>query len=154
VAKDDLKLILYETLGWGGRERDRATSDAAYELMYHVAQAVLGAGGSLMVESNFRPDAGSRIGELQRSCGAGAIQIRCSAEREVLVSRLEARARSAARHPGHADEQTFSGELEALLASGAALSIEGPLIELDTTGPDQVDAEAVAAQVRRLMRRE
>jgi predicted kinase len=154
VAKDDLKLILYETLGWGGRARDRATSDAAYGLMYHLAEIQLRAGSSLLLESNFRPEAGSRLAGLQAKYGAGVIQIRCSADREVLISRLGARARSGQRHPGHADDETFQHELEGILVSGAALPIDGPLIEVDTTGPAQIDAEAVAAEVRRLMDQE
>lgn len=150
ISKDELKVILYDTLGWGGRERDRQVSDAAYALMYHLAETEMRAGSSLMLESNFRIEAGPTIAALQEQHAFRTIQIRCWASREVLVSRLEARAASGERHPGHADRQTIETELEELLASGAALLLDGPLIEVDTTDPAQIDEGALLATVLRL----
>lgn len=147
IGKDDLKVILYGTLGWGGRERDRATSDAAYEIMFHLARQVLGAGGSLMLESNFRPEAAARLLELQRRTGSGVLQVRCTAPREVLIGRLRRRVEEGGRHPGHADAETLAGELEALLASGPVLDLAGPLIEVDTSTPGPVDARALVERI-------
>jgi predicted kinase len=154
ISKDELKVILYDTLGWGGRERDRQVSDAAYALMYHLAETEMRAGRSMMLESNFRTEAGPTLAALQEQHACRVIQIRCWAAREVLVSRLEARAASGERHPGHADRQTVATELEGLLASGAALSLDGPLIQVDTTDPEQIDEGALLATVLRLMSEE
>jgi predicted kinase len=151
ISKDDLKVILYETLGWGGRERDRKVSDAAYELMYLLLESEMATGRSLMLESNFRVEAGQRIAAVQEQHEFNVIQIRCWASRDVLVSRLEARASSGERHPGHADRETLATELDGLLASGAALALDGPLIEIETTDPQQIDRGALLMTVKGLM---
>ena len=151
IGKDDLKVILYDTLGWGGREQDRRVSDAAYELMYHLTEIEMRAGRSLMLESNFRMEAGPRIAALHQRYGFQPIQIRCWASREVLVSRLKARAASGERHLGHADRETVASELEGLLASGSALSLDGPTIEVETTHPEQIDEGALLTAVLSVM---
>jgi predicted kinase len=151
ISKDDLKVILYDTLGWGGRERDRKVSDAAYALMYHLAEIEMRAGRSLMLEANFRREAGQRIAALQEQYGYRLIQIRCWASREVLVSRMKARAASRERHPGHADRETLENELEGLLASGSRLSLDGPIVEVETTDPEEIDERSLLTTVARWM---
>lgn len=132
LTKDDLKVIMYETLGWGGRPWDRATSDAAYGIMFHLVDAILPSGGALMIEANFRPSASERLRAALDHSGAACAQIYCTAPREVLVQRLRARTEQEQRHPGHADAETIE-DLDHLLATGVPLDLPGPVLRLDTS---------------------
>lgn len=150
LTKDDLKVIMYDTLGWGGRKLDRATSDAAYELMFHTAQMQLSVGGALMLEANFRATAAQRLRPLLEAHRAAVVQIWCTAPRGTLVERLRERTSSRVRHPGHADDETFK-DLEHLLSSGVVLDLPGPVYAVDTgreAGPDAVE---VAGHLRALI---
>jgi predicted kinase len=148
ITKDDLKVILYEQYGWGGRERDRRASDAAYELMYQFAEALLARGLSLVLESNFRPEAAARISGLRIKHRFRIFQIRCTASRRVLMDRLERRARSASRHPGHEDS-TDADHLAEMLRSGARLELDGEFVEVDTSQPANGELESLVENLAR-----
>ncbi|MGQ0678956.1 MAG: hypothetical protein ACT4OM_04750 [Actinomycetota bacterium] len=110
---------------------DRATSAAAYELMFHLLEHQLGAGLPAMIEANFKPVAAPRLAELVARHSGRLFQIRCVAARAVLEQRLRNRAANGERHPGHADDQTVQ-EIEELLSSGVKLDLEGAFVEIDT----------------------
>lgn len=148
ISKDDLKVILYDTLGWGGRQRDRDTSTAAYELMLHVLRQHLQAAVPLMIESNFRPEVAARLSKLLGDHNAKVVQVRCFASRKVLVERISQRAASGVRHPGHADSETAEN-LNDLLASGVQLELNGFSLEVDTTPGKRLDRQSLVAQIRR-----
>jgi predicted kinase len=150
ICKDDLKEILFDTLGWGDRARSRRYSDAAYEVLFHLAEVELAAGRSLMIEANFRPEAAPRLSELGRRCSFSTVQVRCFADRRTLIERMTRRAEQGLRHPGHADSETLS-ELDSMLASGAALPLGWPLLEVDTTHPDRIDGTELARRVKALI---
>lgn len=143
VCKDDLKEILFERLGWSDRSWSRRVSDAAYELMFHVAEAELSAGRSLMLEANFRPEAAGRV---RRLPPRRVLQVHCSADRATLVERLTARAAHRLRHPGHVDDQTLA-EIEDMLTSGSILDLPGPVLTVDTTAGFKEDLDELAGRV-------
>lgn len=150
LAKDDLKVILYDTLGWGGRKLDRATSEAAYELMFHMAELQLRAGGSLMLEANFRVAAADRLRPVVEAQRAAVVQVRCTAPRDTLVERLKDRTERRLRHPGHADHETI-GDLEHLLSTGVVLDLPGPVCTVDTSREAESVPERVAERIRSLL---
>lgn len=149
-CKDDLKEILFDVLGWEDRATSRTYSDAAYEILFHLTEAELAAGRSVMIEANFRPETASRLGEIGGRHPFSAVQIRCSALRPVLEARLRRRAQQPLRHPGHVDSQTLA-EVDAMLASGQALALGGPVLEVDTTHGESVDREELARRVEALI---
>ena len=149
LSKDDLKEVLFDTLGWGDRERSRALSDAAYRLMFHVAERELKAGRSFMVEANFRPEAATALAAMVAANRSAAVRVRCFAEPEVLMERLARRAEQKLRHPGHLDAELLP-EAATLITEGG-VDLDGPLMEVDTTDPKTVDVGAVAKRVTDLM---
>jgi predicted kinase len=149
IGKDDLKEVLFDSLGWGNRERSRVLSDAAYRLMFHLAEIQLAVGRSCMLEANFRPEAGSVLRELAARSPFRAIRVRCFADPEVLMERMHRRANEPLRHPGHLDAQLLP-EAGRLIEEGS-VDLEGPLIEVDTTDPRSVDVEEIARRIERLM---
>lgn len=131
-TKDDLKRVLYDTLGWGGRERDREVGAAALGLLEHLVRTELAAARSLAVESNFREVSASWLARAATDAGAAIVQIRCTAARDVLEARVRARAADPGRHPGYADGEWLETEADAVFASGAWLDLDGARLEIDT----------------------
>jgi predicted kinase len=149
IAKDDLKEVLFDSLGWGDRERSRALSDAAYRLMFHLAERQLAAGRSCILEANFRPEAGALLRDLGVRSPYRAITVRCFADHKVLLERMQRRAHEPLRHPGHLDAQLLP-EAGKLIREGS-VDVEGPLIEVDTTNPQSVGLAGVARLIEQLM---
>ncbi len=140
VAKDEIKELLYETIGTGDVGFSGRLGGAAYALVFAGAARVLRAGQPVIAEANFFR--GSAEPELAALPSHRLVQVHCSAPLDLLVERY----RSRARHPGHNDGDKID-ELAARLASGAhdPLDLDGELIELDTSAP--VDADALVAHV-------
>jgi predicted kinase len=149
ISKDDLKEVLFDSLGWGDRERSRALSEASYRLMFHLAERQLAAGRSCILEANFRPEAGAALRVLGARVPFRAIRVRCFADPEVLLERLKCRTQDRLRHPGHLDAELLP-EAGTLIQEGS-VEVEGPLIEVDTTDPQSVDVEEIARRLKGLM---
>jgi predicted kinase len=149
LSKDEIKESLFDTVGWGDREQSRALSDAAYDLMFDRLEEELAGGGPVMLEANFRPEAAERLAGLVESVPYRAIQIRCIARREVLMERLSRRAKGKLRHPGHLDSELLK-EAGALIEDGF-VDLPGPVLEVDTSDPEKVNAGAIALQLAVLM---
>lgn len=150
ICKDDLKEILFDELGWGDPRQSRRLSEAVYRIMFHLVWTQVGAGRSLILEANFRPEAAPELERIRSHRPFRLLQIRCYAEREVLVERLTARARQGSRHPGHADTGLLD-DLDKLLGTGVVLALEGPVLEVDTTHPAAWDPDGVAGRARTLL---
>lgn len=149
-AKDDLKELLFDTLGWSDREWSRRLGIASIRLLYRLAEIELAAGRSLVLESNFRPtydDAPFQA--IQRRYPFRPIQLHCTAETQTLVRRVISRAASPDRHPGHV-EQTWLDEFAvALRAAGfGTLALDGPIHTFDTTDFAAIDYPALLTALR------
>jgi predicted kinase len=149
LSKDEIKEILFDSLGWGDRERSRALSDAAYGLMFHLLEKELAAGRSAMLEANFRPEAAQRLARILENSPYRAIQIRCTADRQVLMDRLTHRAEQKLRHPGHLDAALLP-EAAKLIENGF-VELPGPVLEVDSTDPEKVEPSLIAQRVAELM---
>lgn len=140
IAKDDIKESLYDSLGADDVGASERLGKAAYALIFSLARSMLGSGVSAIVEANFFQDQKEDFMVLPAH---RFVQIHCHAPLAVLTERYASRS----RHAVHYDAEKIK-ELPARLASGAhdALDLPGELIELDTTGP--VDLEALAEALR------
>jgi predicted kinase len=149
VAKDPVKELLFDQLGTGDVEWSQRLGRAVYPLLLHVLELELRAGRSCIVEANFDHDASSReLGALQRRLPFHALQLVCTAEPEVLLTRYAARAGT--RHPGHLDAERVD-EIRAAIAAGRwrSLDLDGESVEVDTTDWAAVDATALVERARR-----
>ena len=98
IEKDVLKETLFDTLGADDVETSQRLGVATYALMFAIAEAVLRANSSLVLEANFfRGRDESRFAELPPH---RFVQVHCEAPLDVLVARYTTRP---ARHPGHHD---------------------------------------------------
>ena len=141
VCKDDFKELLFDSLGAGDADWSARLSRAAFDIQFRVAEKLLEAGLSVLLEGNFRAEAhGERIAGL----AAGRVrllQVACRADPDALAARRSARARDGRRHPGHLDALPGADP-----GTYGPLSID-PTFDHDSTG--EPDA-AFAALLQRL----
>ncbi|HEY1753652.1 MAG TPA: ATP-binding protein [Caulobacteraceae bacterium] len=137
VGKDILKETLYDHLPPGA---DRAAwskvlGGAAMELIWTLAAHAPGA----VLEANFRPGSDYERSKLT-GLAAPLVEVYCRCPPELAAQRYAVR--HAGRHPTH-----VAGEvsLEALSEFDRPLAL-GPVIEIDTSGP--VNLDMLAAGVR------
>ena len=145
VEKDEIKETLYDALGVGDVEWSRRLGGATYPLIFLFVRRCLAAGRPVIAEANFfRGDQEHHFRTLPPH---RALQINCRAPLDVLLARYEARP---GRQRGHLD-RTRAAELVERFESGGngPLAIEGELLELDTSGP--VDVNGLVARLRQLL---
>jgi len=150
VNKDDIKESLYDSLGWRNDEEAQRANDATYPLLFTFARALLEAGCSFIVESNFRPATmNNALRALLAPHCALVLQVHCTAPVPVLMERFRARWAAGKRHPGHADGR-HDATIERNLRQGVygILHTDGPLLQLDTSDWDAVDVTDIVTWVR------
>jgi predicted kinase len=149
LAKDDLKEILFDTLGWDDREWSKKLGIASYELTRHTLELLLGSGASVVLDSNLHPQTWNMIRGLLARHPCHVIELVCFADPSVVMERFERRADSGERHPGHVDASNV-----AEFAARVACEPSGPTIDgsrhavIDTSG-DIEQTRAIAIGVCR-----
>jgi predicted kinase len=150
IARDEIKEILFDTLGWSDRQWSRKLGFASWRVLHHLLEEFLRAGQSLVVESNFKWDLASEdFRALQREYGFAAVQVLCTAEGDVLRERFKDRYETGERHPGHVDDQTY-GQLAVTQLTGEwePLEIAGPVLRVDLTDFETVDYDEIVKTIR------
>ena len=132
LSKDDVKEALIDALGTPATVAEsRRLGTAAVHAVLRVARGMPGA----VVDSTWFGYSRPLVEQLP----GPKVEVRCLADHEVV------RARFAARHrgPGHLDERRTDDELWAEPVEPLGV---GPLVDVDTNGP--VDVQAVARRIR------
>lgn len=121
-GRDDFKEALFDSLGYSDRQRSREFGIASYQLLYLVAEKILAAGNSIVIESNFKvnPDT-EKLKRLQDKYDCNLIQIHCYAPISVALARFKARSLSGERHPGHVDHLILEEMAENIKKGGYEL---------------------------------
>lgn len=140
IAKDDVKEVLFDSLGTGDRAWSQRLGIASFELIFLTARRVLEAGGSCVLEANF-----TRAEPLMALPAERVVQIFCTAPTDVVVARYGSRV----RHPGHLDAEIVDQLAERLDAGEwQPLALTGVTITADTTGA--VDVAALARRISQI----
>jgi predicted kinase len=149
LAKDPVKEALFDGLGTGDPDWSRKLGIATYGILFLMLEQEVGAGRSCVLEANFDHDEASRkLRALQQRAQFRALQIVCTASRDVLIERFVAR--SGLRHPGHIDDERLDDVVESIDAGRwRALELDGETIEVDTTDWATVDVGSLVARVDR-----
>ena len=150
IGRDDIKESLYDSLEYSDREWSKKLGVASYRLLYLMTEKILGSGGSIVVESNFKvkPDT-KKLKRLKNKYQCRLLQIHCHVEIPLALSRFKNRATSGERHPGHVDHLNYD-EMEFNFKQGGykILDICDRSLEVDTTDFDRVNYEAIFELVR------
>jgi len=150
VSKDSIKEILFNTLGHGDREWTEKLNDPTYKLLTYFIEQHLVVGRSMFIESPYDDDFPSAaLKKLQSQYEYICVQIMCFAQPETLIKRFESRIGAPDRHPGHNDEAAFEHFKTTIKKTGKVRpqSLEGKVIELDTTDLGLVSIESLLAQI-------
>ncbi len=150
IYKDGIKELLLDELGWPDRAWSRKLGQATYSILYHILEALLTGGSSLIVESNFSPTFSTPdFLALQQRCDFDPFQILCfTTSGELLLQRGKERDASGNRHPGHFDCWNHEeSNPTSLTGREDPLPIGGPILEVDTTDFSAIDYRKIIAAV-------
>lgn len=105
-TKDDFKELLFDTGGYTEASMDESTSERfgaqGIALLFHIAQRLIGAGVSVVLEANFRAElTAAEIGPIRARVSVR--QVFCHLPVPEIVDRFEARQEGDERHPVHAE---------------------------------------------------
>lgn len=149
LYKDGFKEILFDTLGWKDRDWSRQLGKASMEMLFHVAEALLKAGCSLAMESNFHREMDlPRLLEMIHQNSCQVFQIVCTVSEELFKERWQARATQRVRHPGHLDNELaaeFTSRMPA--AEEYELPLPGRVLIVDTTHLSEADVDRLINQI-------
>ncbi len=167
VEKDSIKEQLFDTLGFTCYAEKRALDHAANAVVIHVVERILKAGGSVIVDNNFDAESGKKFSALLEQYAPKTACIFLYGDPEVLRARYNARDNAHARHLGHVlqehypprPEDSLYHEMtreefgEKFIKRGMeTFRCPGGRIEIDTTDFSKVDPNAIAANVKEMLR--
>lgn len=105
LGTDQLKEVLFDTLGWSDVTWSDRLRNAASALLWSVCRSMLEAGQSIVVEGALKAELdGPRLHAMRHQFRPRILEVHCHAPREVLAKRVAERAESGERHPGHGDQ--------------------------------------------------
>jgi predicted kinase len=106
LTKDGIKETLFETLGTGDRSWSRRLSEASFGLMFRLGADLVRHARVTVVEGNFRTrDDFARLSALADTGRARLLVVELHAHARVIRQRLQERAGTRDRHPGHLDDE-------------------------------------------------
>jgi predicted kinase len=135
IFKDGIKEILFDNLGLSDRSWSKKLSKTTYDVMFHIIEAMLSTGNSLVVEGNFPPQiARKSFINYTNSYPCLTFEVLCVVESRVLLQRFAERRLSGTRHPGHLDYEVIR-EVKNLIAEGhdGHLDLGGGFYKADST---------------------
>jgi aminoglycoside 9-adenylyltransferase len=149
IHKDGIKETLYDAIGEHDYQTSRRLGYASMKLLYHIAESLLAAGQSLVVEATFDPElATEEWRQAQTRYDFDALQIQCCCRHDARIARFLARRETGERHPSHPDRLYYQNNPAARQVERLAnLAIGGEIIEVDTTNPATVDYAALYSRV-------
>jgi predicted kinase len=134
LTKDQIKESLFDTLGVADQDHSIRLSIAAYRLLYRLAQQLLDAGTSLILEANFQHGPSEESLRPLASCARTRL-IQCVTSVDEIRRRYDARmAGRTDRHPGHNDAAALPRVLDQLdRGVYQPLDLGVPTLLVDTT---------------------
>lgn len=138
-SRDGVYETLYDALECQVNDCPTLLGSASFRLLYSIISSVLAVGQTLIIEGFFgRPELRSaEFLQIQQHYNFEPFQILCRADGKILLERFLSRTQSIERHNGHQDLKWLEQNKERILKGELApLSLDGQLIEIDTTTPD------------------
>lgn len=165
-SKDEIKELLFDTLGFQSRAEKVKLGVAAMEMMYYAAAQTLKSGQPCILENNFEDSSQQGLLNLLETCHCTAITIRLTGDYRVIYDRFAAREKSPERHRGHIVNDRYPEQAEqpvpTLPYESYLRGIEkrgfdrfaanGPVVTVDVTDHANVDPAAILQQVRTCIR--
>lgn len=154
VCRDDIKEIMFDSIGWSDREWSKKVGQASFSILDYFVEEQLKFGNSIIIESPFNPKFENKKFQMwQDKYNLNIIQVLCHTEGKVLVERFIERSNSESRHPGHRDESNLDEFKDGLIKGEApSLDIKGAIIRVDTTNFDSINYKQLINDVENAMK--
>lgn len=165
VSKDTIKEILFDDVGFVGRDQKVRLGVAAMDIMYYFAERLMKREQAFIMENNFENASYDKLMELLNTYGYTAVTVRLTGDHEKIYERFARRDRSPERHRGHVVNDrypepegcpeenptalSYEGYLSGIEKRGyERFAANGPVIVADTTDFSVLDYEEVLRQVK------
>lgn len=150
-SRDTLKELLYDNLGAGDNEWRRRLGAATYPLLYAIAEQILIAGHSCLLETAFSAELDTpEFKRLNKLVDFQFIQIVCRAEPAILHERVTQRFNNG-QHPAHPGAMSFEDYQSRFLTDREyVINLPGKIIEVITNDTSQ--HQLVLEQLRHLLK--
>lgn len=162
LEKDEIKEVLFDTLGYADLKEKRRLDTIATAVLLQTAEKLLQSGVDLILVNNFESSMAPTVDEMIARCEARCITLFLNGDAEVLYQRYVERDRKKSRHQGHTfidrypplpeddvnrsmTRQYFADRFEK--EGMNQFSIRGARIDVDSTYPDRVDGGDVIRQI-------
>jgi predicted kinase len=144
-CKDDFKEVLFDTvsqdLSWNNK-----LGQASFEILYTLAEEMLAAGKSTIIEANFSHRSEASLSKILEKYPVRVVQILCSAPADTLLERMRHRREAGERHPAHPDRQLLPDFAEHHL-----LNLPGKSFSFDTTDFNTLDKNELYSLLQTLL---
>lgn len=168
LSKDAIKEILFDDLGFTGREEKVKLGVAAMHILYYAAARMMKAGNPFILENNFEDSSVEGIMELLKRYQYVGITVRLTGDPVVLYQRFAARDLSDTRHRGHVVNDCYPEPAGAVRENPTRKTYEqylqdienrgynrfianGPLIELDVTDFQKLDFDKICRDLTQII---
>ena len=168
-SKDEIKELLYDTVGFRSRAEKVALGVGAMEALYYAAGQVLDRGGSVILENNFEDASVPGIRALLGRYYCQPLTLLLTGQADVLYRRFLQRDQSPERHRGHVVNTcypeppgprppytpiTLEQYVGGFMARGMdRFDVGGPRITVDMTNFARVDMDGLVRQVKEYLER-
>lgn len=165
VSKDDIKEILFDTVGFKSREEKLNLGTASMMVMYYAAEKIMAVGSSIILDNNFESSSRDGLEALLARCNATPITIHMDGDSEEIYRRFIERDKSPDRHRGHITNLSYPEsdssvsepviELSAFVKRYTERGMRnftiGDTIDVDATNLKTIDYEGVIRSIQRIM---
>ena len=166
ISKDAIKEFLFDHVGFQSREGKVNLGIASMEIMYYVADQLMKAGQSFILENNFESSSEHEIRSLMEKYQYSVLTIILTGDHRTIYQRFLERESSPDRHRGHVvndcyPEKEEGGSKERKVTSITyenfvygiehrgfdTFSVGGRQIKVDTTDFSRIDMEGLFSQI-------
>lgn len=167
LEKDSLKEAIFDTMGFQCYAEKRAADHAANAVLLRAAEALLKAGGSMILDNNFDVTSSEELDRLLRRYECRCVTVFLGGDADAFYRRYVERDRLHLRHPGHvvqdhypllpgetADHDMTREEFrEKFERRGMAdFRCTGARIDVDATDPAKIDVDGLICEIRSLLK--
>ena len=166
LEKDNIKEVLFDTIGFENYPQKRRLDIAANGVLLHVLELMLKADTSVIVVNNFDTESAKQLCELMETYQSRSVTVFLNGDAQVLYQRYVERDNLHKRHLGHILQEHYPPrEGDSLDYTMTREEFEekffkrgmdkfccpGERIDLDMTNFDAVCVENVAGRIRELL---
>lgn len=147
LCRDEIKEIMFDSLGWSTREWSRELGLTSFDLLYFFIEKIMQTNSSFIIETAFNAEySNPQINSLCEKYGYTPVQIFCHCDNSIRKTRFHERFNYGNRHPGHVDHTMIMEDGD---APKFKLDLAGEnLIEIDTTEPDKINWQQLILQIK------